>query len=284
VEASVARAQALGMVTAVTGHNTTEGWESYLGAMESVGQRHMAVVGVELKYYYMSEDGVVNKGEMILLLPAEEELMSKVKELVVSWKKQLKLKKDNGLINLLMHFERGIEEREYSEVLWYWPHPYSIDSVSKWGEIMVRVMIGKVRLKSPEMRYPEVFPKIHAIEVLNAAHPGVVNRKAIRLSKKPDFAHMAMMAGSDDHYAAWMGTGVTRVEVEEMTGSGILAGIKRQHTQPISGLGNWSNGWLPFWLWSLLVPIKGINVSARLIGRLVEKKVERELGRVRGGV
>jgi hypothetical protein len=145
---------------------------------------------------------------------------------------------------------------------------------------MVQTLIGKVKLSSPEMRNTDVFSEIHAIEVHNAAHPGRVNRKAVALSNKPDFVHMAKMAGSDDHHPAWVGTGVTKVEVDELTSEGILTGIRKGKTIPMSGLGDLSETHWPFVLWSMLVPMMGVNVTAGWVASFVKRKVDKTLNKL----
>lgn len=277
IRSRVKRAHQLGIVTAVTPHNSTGSWDEYLEAMDEVGMRQMAVLGVEFKYY-TSVEGKKYKGEMILLLPPERLLMSQVRLLVKKWKSRLETdKEEKGLVELLRMAKTIIEPKLYSEIVWYWPHPYSVDSESLIGRLMVNTLVGKVKLSTPEMRIPDVFREIHAIEVLNAAHPGRVNRKTMELAKKKDFRSMAKMAGADDHHDAWVGAAYTLVEVEEETSKGILNAIRKQQTIPVSGLGEWSEGFLPFVLWSMLVPIVGVNITAGLAGKLVRKRVEDNL-------
>lgn len=277
IRSRVKRAHQLGIVTAVTPHNSTGSWDEYLEAMAEVGWGNLAVLGVEFKYYTSVEDKKY-KGEMILLLPPDHLLMRQVRKLIMRWNKIVELNnEEKGLRRLLMLAKKCIDTELYTRIVWYWPHPYSVDSESTVGRLMVQTFVGKVKLSSPEMRNTEVFSEIHAIEVLNAAHPGRVNRKAVVLSDKPDFAHMAKMAGADDHHEAWMGTAYTKVEVEEETSQGILDAIRKKRTTPMSGLDKWSEGSLPFVLWSMLVPMKGMNVSAGWVAGFVKRKVEKTL-------
>lgn len=281
IRSRVKRAHQLGIVTAVTPHNSTGSWDEYLEAMAEVGWGHMAILGVEFKYY-TSVEGKMYKGEMILLLPPDLVLMRQVRKLVKGWNDIVALRnEERGLRRLLTKARENISPDLYSRIVWYWPHPYSVDSESIVGRLMVQTLIGKVKLSSPEMRNTEVFSQIHAIEVLNAAHPGRVNRKAVVLSDKPDFAHMAKMAGADDHHDAWVGTAYTMIGVEEETSQGILDAIRKKRTTPMSGLDKWSEGSLPFVLWSMLVPVKGMNIGGGLIGKWVRKQVECNLERFR---
>lgn len=274
---TVERAYQLNIVTAVTPHNTTGSWDEYLAAMKKVGWEHLAVLGVEFMYYTSDEERQY-KGEMIMLLPPLPELMHQVRSLVTRWNEIVHdTTERRGLRRLLETAKECIDPELYTSILWYWPHPYSVDSESTIGRLMVQTLIGKVKLSSPEMRNTDVFSEVHAIEVLNAAHPGRVNRKAMSLSAKPDFAHMAKMAGSDDHHPVWVGTGITKVEVEELTSVGILTGIRKGRTIPMSGLGVMSESNWPFLLWSMLVPMKGVNVTAGRVAGFVKRKVEKSL-------
>lgn len=277
ITSRVKRAHELGIVTAVTPHNTTESWDEYLTAMEEVGWGHLAVLGVEFKYY-TSVNGNKYKGEMIVLLPPEPQLMKIIRELVVKWNQVLARKDTVKNLKLLLSFSKEIVHPDlYSELVWYWPHPYSIDNRSFLGKLMVYALNGRLTLKTPEMRHPEVFTEVHAIEVLNAAHPGRINRKAMILSEKKDFFKMAKMAGADDHHDAWVGVAYTLVEVKEVTSQGILDAIRNQRTIPMSTLGKLSETNWPFLLWSMLVPMKGINVTAGWVAGFVKRKVEKSL-------
>ncbi len=112
-----------------------------------------------------------------------------------------------------------------------------------------------MKLFSPEIFLPEIAQRIHTIEVLNAAHPGETNNIAEKFSEIDLLKGKGKAGASDSHHPCWVGSGATLVAVPEKTTEGILIALREGKTVPLSGWGELSRTWVPFFAWLATITI-----------------------------
>jgi len=192
-----------------------------------------------------------NKGEIVCLMPQQRSLVIKMATLVDVWRDS-NYHKSMPLEVLFDYLISNLTETEYSSLVFNLPHPISIDT-TRLGLLIVHAFEGRKSLFSPEIFTPEIAEKIDTVEVYNAAHPGVANRGSFKLSEIKLFRDKPKTGASDSHHPAWVGSGATLLEVDELSTDGILDALRTGKTLPISGWGKLSRSWIPFTLWGLMV-------------------------------
>lgn len=193
---------------------------------------------------------VRHRGEVICLLDNNVDLMDKMSGVVDEWREDEHYK-SLGVTDLFHFVRSGLSEGEWESLLWYYPHPGSVDAVSKVGKLLAQMKLGDIRMFAPEMFTLEVAHVIHAIEVLNAAHPILANELSWAIANSFLYADKAKMAASDAHDPGWMGSAATAMWVSNLTTEEILEQIKAGRTVPLSGLGELAESRWPFYMWLL---------------------------------
>lgn len=218
-------------------------------------------------YEVAKDNSISNQGEMICLMPKSSPLVEKMSKLVDVWREK-SWNKTMPLMILFDHFIGNLTDGEYQQLVWYYPHPVSID-YHLYGKILLRMVAGKdMVLFAPEVLNPEIAREIDVIEVLNAAHPGFANKLSLQLAANDLLKNKGLGGGDDAHSVRLVGGAATGTLIYQRSDEGILDALREGRIIPISGWGENSLGWKPHIQWSLAVPIKGRHLTPK---RIMEK-------------
>jgi hypothetical protein len=210
----------------------------------------------------------IQKGEIVCLMPSEKSFLQKMKPLVDHWRTQ-GWYKDRPLWILFDFLKSNLTEREFEQLVWYVPHPISID-YSPLGSLIVRLFAKEEMTLFPvEILSPDIAEIIDTVEVYNAALPWRANRYSINVADNALLRQKGRGGASDMHNLALAAGGGMIVGADNFTNEAIRKGMKYRRTLPYSGWGILSTTDVPFWTW---IPTPN-TIFHRLVPSLVYAKV-----------
>ncbi len=231
----------------------------------------------------VSDKDRIQKGEIVCLMPSEKSFLARMKPLVDYWRTSGAYK-EKPLWILFDYLKHNLTEQEFEQLVWYVPHPISID-YSPFGRLLVRLLAREEMTLFPvEILSPENASLIDIVEIYNAAHPPEANRLSINVANSALLRKKGKGGGSDAHHPALAGGGGMLVGADNMTNEAIRKGMRYGRTLPYSGWGASSKTWLPFFAYiptantfihrlvpELLYSKAGERIEVRQLFKLIEE-------------